>query len=168
MADLSTPQRSLKFRLLLGPPSKFKQDQSANRSMFRARQPAGSKQLMADERSRRNWQTPMLEVDVLLPLLAAPKRRGQRANQHHPFATGSLKDFPLAAAEGNGRSDRRGRSYLCKSAINKQFRSGDVTAVVRGEKDHGAGDLSRVSEASQWNRTGNALQTFLPHFGGAQ
>ena len=54
--------------------------------------------------------------------------------------------------------------HLCEAAIHKQFRSSDLAAVVRREKDHGLGDLIGCPEAAEWNHSGNHLPALRAGF----
>src|SRR5215510_11687401 len=51
--------------------------------------------------------------------------------------------------------------HLGEAAIHKQFRSGDVTAVVGGEKHHGLRDLIGGAEPAERNTVGNGLDVCL-------
>src|SRR5882724_10750012 len=55
---------------------------------------------------------------------------------------------------------------LCEAAIDEQFRSRDVAAVVGCEKHHGLRDLIRSTEPAEWNTAGNDLHVFLDCFYG--
>jgi len=54
--------------------------------------------------------------------------------------------------------------HLCEAAIDKQFRSSDVAAVVGCEKHHGLGDLIGYTEPAERNIVGNHLLALLAHF----
>ena len=57
---------------------------------------------------------------------------------------------------------------LRETAIDKQFRSRDVAAVVRCQKHHGLGDLIGCTEPAERNTVGNHLQALLAGFCGSQ
>ena len=54
--------------------------------------------------------------------------------------------------------------HLCETAIDKQFRSRDVAAVVGCEKHHGLRDLIGCTEPAERNTVGNHLQALLAGF----
>src|SRR5712691_675340 len=54
--------------------------------------------------------------------------------------------------------------HLCETAIDKQFRSRDVAAVVGCEKHHGLRDLIGCAEPAERNTVGNGLHVFLGRF----
>src|SRR2546428_11965722 len=56
--------------------------------------------------------------------------------------------------------------HLCETAIDKQFRSRDVAAVVGCEKHHGLRNLIRCAKPAQRNTTGNDVHAFLGRFYG--
>jgi hypothetical protein len=56
------------------------------------------------------------------------------------------------------------RSHLSETAVDKQFRPGDVAAVVGREKYHGPGDFLGLSEPAEWNRARNQFQALLSDF----
>ena len=70
-------------------------------------------------------------------------------------ASSRLQLLPLRSISG---------LHLCEAAIHKQFRSGDVAAVVGCEKHHGPGDLIGCTEPAERNTVGNHLQALLVRF----
>ena len=59
------------------------------------------------------------------------------------------------------RARRSLQSDLRETTINKQFRPGDVTAVVGREKYHCLSDLIACAEPAEWNSVGNSLYALL-------
>src|SRR5256884_7161238 len=54
--------------------------------------------------------------------------------------------------------------HLCEAAIDKQFRSGDVTAVVGCEEHHGLRDFIGCPESPERNGGGNRRHTLTARF----
>jgi hypothetical protein len=58
--------------------------------------------------------------------------------------------------------------YLSEATIYKQFRPGDIAAVIRREKDHRPGNLFGCTEPAQGNQSGDHLPALLAGFRGSQ
>jgi len=60
------------------------------------------------------------------------------------------------------------RLNLCETAIDEQFRSRDITALVGREKHHGLRDLVGGAESTQRNSAADHLSALLACFRGSQ
>src|ERR1700737_5518232 len=60
------------------------------------------------------------------------------------------------------------RLNLCETAIDEQFRSRDITALVGREKHHGLRDLVGGAESTQRNSVADHLAALLACFRGSQ
>ena len=61
------------------------------------------------------------------------------------------------------RSSPTRRLHLCKTTINEQFRSRDVTAVVGCEKHDGLGYLIGSAEPAERNTAGHCIGALFAH-----
>jgi len=58
--------------------------------------------------------------------------------------------------------------HLCEAADHEQLDTGNVAAVVGGEKYYGLRDLIGCSEPAEWSELPDHLLAFFASFGGSQ
>ena len=63
---------------------------------------------------------------------------------------------------------RAERSDLGETAVDKQFRAGDVACVVGRKKRHSICHFIGRTEPAEWDGIGNQFLAFLAHGGGRQ
>src|SRR5215831_19257711 len=75
----------------------------------------------------------------------------------------------MANRRSHGDRCRVAWSHLREAAINEQFHSGDVAAVVGGKEDHRLGDFVRCTTSSHWDIThGQAFALVASAWGGGR
>ncbi len=122
----------------------------ARRSLTSGRQHARKKTI--EESSKRTFRPPARE-------------RAAAAEPNGYVAGTRTRSLPPATV--SAQLDVRPPSshlHLGKTSVHKQFRSGDVAAVVGREKHHGFRDLVCGPEPAERNILGNRLQTLLARF----